>query len=303
METKKFTVLGGDNRNIYLSKLLAEEGHIVCNYGFDGYDKEIIPEPNSLYEAIDSAEYIIGPTPCSHNGIDFNAIYSKKPVSISSVFRLIKPDQIFFAGHIKEPVMKTAQKYDVNCIDILKREELALMNAIPTAEGALKIAIENTDFTLHGAHVMVIGYGRVGKILSKMLNGIGAHVYPVVKERQDEALAKSYGYNAIMTENMDGHLSRMNIIFNTVPKLLIDRNNIKFINKSCLIIDLSSPPYGVDHILAKNAGLTVLFTGSLPGIIAPRSSAKYNMETIYNLINEIEGLSLTVGESVFEKVV
>lgn len=285
-DKKKFAVLGGDQRNIYLAKLLSEEGHSVNRYGFGRYDRELIPEAESLYEALYGADYIIGPIPCSHNGIELNAVYGEIPVAIDDVFRLIRPGRPFFAGHIGERVIEAAKKYEVNCVDILKREELALLNAIPTAEGAIKIAIENTDFTLHDSSIMVIGYGRVGKMLAKMLNGIGARVYPVVNNSQDEAAAKSYGYRAIRLKDMDAALGQMDVIFNTVPKILLDGKNIKFISKSCLIIDIASVPNGIDHHLAKEMGLKVLFTGSLPGITAPLSAARYIKETIFNLIDE-----------------
>jgi dipicolinate synthase subunit A len=289
LDYKKFTILGGDKRNIHLSKLLAADGHIVNNLGFDSYDQEVIPEAASLNDALENADYVVGPIPCSHNGVDLNAVYSSKTLPMEDMFRLLKPRQIFFAGYIKGAVIETAEKYMVNYVDILKTEELALLNAIPTAEGAIKLAIENSDFTLHDARVMVIGYGRIGKILTKMLAGIGAHVYPVVRKRQDAAQARCFGYHAIMSENMDSHLNRMNIIFNTAPHLLIDRKNIKFIDKSCLVIDLSSPPHGIDYTASKDAGLTVLYTGSLPGIIAPRTTARYIMETIYNAVSEAIG--------------
>lgn len=295
MEYKKFAIIGGDKRNIYLSKLLAKDGHLVRNYAFDGYDIEIIKECENLYQAVEGADFIIGPTPCSHNGFDFNLIYSERCLSVDDVFRLIKPNQIFFAGHIKEHVIEIAEKYQVRCVDILKREELAVLNAIPTAEGAIKLAIENTDITLHDSNVMIIGYGRIGKILSKMLAGLGAHIYPVVKERSDLAQAKGMGLNAVMFENMNEILCKMNIIINTVPQILLDRKNIKFIDKSSLVIDLSSSPHGIDYNFAKSAGINVIFSGSLPGIVAPMSSAEYNMTTIYNIIREIEAEKSETG--------
>ncbi|MDR1687482.1 MAG: dipicolinate synthase subunit DpsA [Clostridiales bacterium] len=288
LEHKKFAIIGGDKRSIYLSNLLAKDGHTVSNYAFDSYDIEVIPECENIYQAIDGVDYIIGPTPCSHNGFDMNFIYSHKVLSCDDLFRLIKPNQIFFAGHIKDQVYKTAEKYQVRCEDILKMEELAVLNAIPTAEGAIKIAVENTDFTLHDANVMVIGYGRVGKILCKMLTGFGSHIYPVTKERSDYALAKSLGFSAVMYDDMNEKLSKMNIIINTVPKILLDRKNIKYIDKSCLIIDLASAPNGIDFNFAKSAGLSVIFTGSLPGIIAPKSAAYYNLNTIYARIKQTD---------------
>lgn len=133
LDSKKFSVLGGDKRNIYLAKELEIDGHRVSRYGFHNYDCEKLDECRNLYEAIDGSDYIVCPIPCSHNGIDLNAVYSGKIIAMDDIFRLIKPKQRFLAGYIKEQVLETARKYEVECTDILKREELAVMNAVPTA--------------------------------------------------------------------------------------------------------------------------------------------------------------------------
>lgn len=161
--------------------------------------------------------------------------------------------------------------------------------SIPTAEGAIKLAIEKTEFTLHDSCVMVIGYGRIGKVLCKMLHGIGANVCPVVKEEKDAALARSYGYEPILFRNMNKNLTKMDVIFNTVPQILLDKKNIKHVRKDCLIIDLASVPHGVDYTAAKSAGVNVVYAGSLPGIVAPRTAALYIKETIYHVMDELEG--------------
>jgi len=289
VDKKTFAVIGGDKRNIYLFKQLEIEGHNVRKFGFDGYDLENVDESECLYDAMTGADYIIGPIPCSNNNASLNAVYGTSHIFIDDVFRLIKPEQIFFSGLIKANVSAIAKKYDVNCVDILKWEELALLNAIPTAEGALKIAIENTDFTLHGSNVMIVGYGRIGKVLCKMLSGIGANVYPVVKERHEAALARGYGYSPVLFGDMNASLADMNIIFNTVPQIIFDKKNIKFIDSDCLFVDVSSAPHGINNNFAKKAGINVLFAGSLPGAVAPKTAANYILETIYDYINKTEG--------------
>jgi len=289
METKQFAVIGGDKRNIYLSGLLKKSGMSVRMFGFDKFGLEKIAESYNLYEAIDGADYIIGPTPLVCNNLSLNAIYSSRDILADDLFRLIKPTQIFFGGHIKEEVFAIAEKYAVNCVDMLKWEELALLNAIPTAEGAIKIAMENTEFTLHGARVMIVGFGRIGKLLCKMLMGIGASVHPVVLERHEAAAAKSFGYSPIMYEKMDARISGMDVIFNTVPEILFDRHNIKHISKDCLFVDVSSVPHGINSRFAKEAGIKVLFAGSLPGAVAPKSAAKYIQESIYHYLDELKG--------------
>jgi dipicolinate synthase subunit A len=87
---------------------------------------------------------------------------------------------------------------------------------------------------------------------------------------------------------MEGHLKNADIIFNTVPEILLDKNNMKHINKDTLIIDLASPPYGVDVNDSREFGLKVLYTSSLPGKIAPITTASYILETINHIMIELE---------------
>ena len=138
--------------------------------------------------------------------------------------------------------------------------------------------------------MLVIGYGRIGTVLSAMLRGMGAVVTMVVNSGRAAALAKSCGHKVARHEDIDMQLKEADVIFNTVPKVLLDKRNMKHIRKSTLIIDLASPPYGVDVNDARDFGLKVLFTTSLPGKIAPVTTATYILDTINHIITETEGV-------------
>ena len=286
MTTRNFAIVGGDKRNVALAEMLFRLGHRVRMYGFTNYERETPMQCKNLYETISEAEYIIGPIPCSHNGGVLNAPFHNGPVPVDDLFRLIKPHQTFLAGYMKPEIMALASRYSIRAIDMLGREELLVLNAIPTAEGAIKIAIEETDITIHGNHMMVIGYGRIGTVLCGMLRGMGAKVSAVVNTGQAAAKANSCGHEAIFFEDMEKHLKKADVIFNTVPEVLLDKRNMKHIRTGTVIIDLASPPYGVDVNDSRDFGLKVLFTNSLPGKIAPVTTAGYILKTINHIIAE-----------------
>ena len=287
MITHNFAVVGGDKRNIALAEMLFMLGHNIKMYGFESYERETPMQCKNLYETLSEAEYIIGPVPCAHNGGILNAPFHDTALLVEDLFRLIKPPQTFIAGYIRPEVTAIAHKFGIQVIDMLTREELLVKNAIPTAEGAIKIAIEETDITLHGNNMLVIGYGRIGTVLCRMLRGMGANVKAVVNSSQGAALAKSCGHEAIMYEEMDKHLNNADIIFNTVPEILLDRRNMKYIKKGTLVIDLASPPYGVDVNASHDFCIKVMFTNSLPGKIAPVTTAGYILETVNQIIAEL----------------
>jgi len=288
LEAKIFTVVGGDKRNIELARMLSGQGHTVKLFGFVNYERETPMQCKNLYEAVSDADCIIGPIPCSHNGDALNAPFHNAPIYVEDLFRLIKPHQRFLAGVIKPDLLQLASKYNIYVIDMLKREALLIKNAIPTAEGAIKIAIEETDITLHGNQMMVIGYGRIGKVLCAMLRGIGAKVLAVVNSDEAAALAESSGHKVVYFEAMESNLKYADVIFNTVPKILLDRNNMRNIRKSTLIVDLASPPYGIEVNDSRDFGLKVLYTNSLPGKIAPITTASYILGTVNSILEESE---------------
>ena len=287
MPKQSIAIVGGDKRNIALAQMLFREGNHVKMFGFANHGQESAMRCKNLQEAVRKAKYIIGPTPCSHNGGALNAPFHNGALYVEELFKLIRPGQVFIAGYISPEVEKIAEHYNVRVIDMLKREELLTLNAIPTAEGAIKIAIEETDITIHGNNFMIIGYGRIGTILSRMLAGMGARVSVVVNTGHAYAMAKSAGYEAIYFAEMNNHLQRMNVIYNTVPEILLDKDNMHLINEETLIIDLSSPPYGVDVAAGRDLGLKILFSGSLPGKIAPVTTATYILSTIRQIMREI----------------
>ena len=288
MNTKKFTVVGGDKRNVELARMLCAQGHTVKLFGFINYELDLPIQCKNLHAAVKEADYIIGPIPTSHNGDALNAPFHNAPIYVEDLFRLIAPHQKFLSGVIKPDLLEMANRYNIHVIDMLKREELLIRNAIPTAEGAIKIAIEETDITLHSNNMMVVGYGRIGKILSSMLQGLGAKVTAIVNNTEAAAQAEANGLKAVYFEEMNNMLKESAVIFNTVPTILLDKNNMNHIHRETLIIDLASPPYGVDINDSRDFGLKVLYTNSLPGKIAPKTTASYILATVNEVLAELE---------------
>lgn len=288
MRKMKFTIIGGDLRSIKLANLLTEDGNTVNIWGFKKAGFELgIEESDNLEKAIDESDVVIGPLPFSNDNETLNAPFHPEKIYINDVFKIMSKNQLLLAGRISEKILHLSQIYNVYAIDILEREEMAVLNAIPTAEGAIQIAMEEMPITLHDSNVLILGYGRIGKILAKMLNGIGANVYVEARKYSDIAWIKGYGYKHILLGDLKNYLQDMSLIFNTIPQMILDENLLKLINKECLIIDLASKPGGVDMEKAKILGIKVIWALSLPGKVAPVTAAKFIKETVYNVIEEL----------------
>lgn len=278
---KKIVLVGGDQRNAEVAELFAAENHKVFVYGFEKYNfihKNITKCDNLQTEA----DFIISGIPFSKDGIYINSNFSREAIKIEELFNKAQNKKII-AGGIKKEIYEIAKKYNCELIDILNNEELTILNVIPTAEGAIQIAMEESQETINGSKCLVMGFGRIGKVLSKMLAGIGAKVYCEARKKEDLAYIEAYGYEKIELNDLDKFLPEFKYIFNTIPSLILDRERLKFINKDTIIIDLASNPGGVDFDVAKEKGIKAILALGLPGKVAPRTAARYIKEVLKNI--------------------
>lgn len=288
MSFKKYTVIGGDLRNVKLAESIFADGNQVNIYGFKnaGFDMALT-ENEDLQLAIDDSEIVIGPLPCSNDNETLNAPFHNEKIQMTEVLKTMKKNQLFIAGRISEKITNLAKAYNVFTVDILEREEMAVLNAIPTAEGAIQIAMEELPITINGSNVMILGYGRIGKVLSKMLSGFGAEVFIEARKYSDIAWINANGHKPVYINALKQYIGNMNVIINTIPYKILDATMLESIGKDCLIIDLASKPGGVDLDRAKALGIKVIWALSLPGKVAPVTAANFIKQTVYNIIEEL----------------
>ncbi len=219
---------------------------------------------------------------------NLSAPFSEEKISINELLqKMAGKNKTFLAGQLSEKIINSCQENNINYIDLLKREELVVLNTIATAEGAIQITMENTQKTIHGSNVLIMGFGRVGKVLAKMLDGIGAKVSCEARKNSDIAWIKAYGYTPIHLSELESELGNYDIIINTIPFQILDENRLKYIKKDCTIVDLSSNPGGVDRRAARSLGIKLIWALSLPGKVAPMTSAEFIKETLYHILKEL----------------
>lgn len=170
--------------------------------------------------------------------------------------------------------------------DFLQREDFSILNAIPTVEGALLVAMEHTAHTIHGCNACVIGHGRIGRMLAEKLGALGAHVSVSARKSEDFAWIRASGFRVLHSLHLDGKLSEQDVIFNTVPHMMLPHARLKELKKSCLLVDLASAPGGIDFKAAEKLGLNSQWALSLPGKVAPESAAQYLRDTLLAILLE-----------------
>lgn len=285
-----FAVIGGDLRIIKLTKMLAKEGNKVYTYGLEKAEElknvENIIFCEKLNQVVQETEIVIGPIPFSSNGKDINSPFSDRNISIRELMHAINA-KILIAGSITPEIYDLVNDEYIEIIDIMKREELAVLNTISTAEGAIEIAISNTNKIIHGSEVLILGFGRIGKVLARKMAGLSAKVTCAARKDEDLAWIKAYGHNVTNINTLGENLSKYDIIINTVPHLILTPERLQYVHEDCLLIDLASNPGGIDKKAVKDRGLKLIWALALPGKVAPITTAEFIKDTIYNILKEI----------------
>ncbi len=176
--------------------------------------------------------------------------------------------------------------HGIEVVELFERDDIAIYNSIPTAEGALMMAIQNTDITIHGSVSMVLGFGRTGFTMAKTLQGLGATVKVGVRKPEHFARAWEMGFQPFYTKDLYPEVGNIDLLFNTIPTMIVTAQVITNIPHRALIIDLASKPGGTDFRFAEKRGIKAMLAPGLPGIVAPKTAGRIMANTLSQLIVE-----------------
>lgn len=272
-------VIGGDKRIVHLSMMLSKE-NIVQVYGLEDPEIKDIIYKGDLKNLIEESEIIITPIPFSKNEGYVNSPTVNYKIESKSIGDYINNESILIGCEIPTEVCNTLMSKKVLYYDLMKNNDFLIQNALPTAEGAIYKAMQNSEIILSNSDCIVLGYGRCAKILANKLQGFGANVTIAARKSQDLSYGNCYGYRTIDINNISKKILNYDFIFNTVPQLIINENVIKNIKKSAVIIDIASNPGGTDFNMCEKYGIRSYLCLGLPGKIAPKTAA----EIIYKSI-------------------
>ena len=269
---KTVGILGGDRRMSLLSHSLMEDGYAVRTWALaDG------AEPSALCDAV-KAEVIILPTPLAKDGA-----LNGTDLTLQELWRLLRPTQQIFAGAVRAEDKEAARSRGLTLTDYFSREELSVRNAVPTAEGAIETAMRHLSVTLHTAPCLVIGFGRIGKLLAHDLRALGAQVTVSARRLSDLAWIDAFGYAGEHTNRLAGKLGGFRVIFNTVPQQVVEEALLRELRPDCLLIELASVS-GFDLAAVEKLHLNYVRAAGLPGKVAPETAARAMKETLCKLM-------------------
>ncbi len=279
---RSFGVIGGDRRQAELARLLAADGNTVCTYGLDRWK----PGGEGSLDHAALADTVILPLPlCKGDGV-LNC--EEGPVPTTDLFRRLHPGQMILAGQVKPQQRQEAAACGLTLEDYFLREELTVANAAATAEAAIQVAMEQLDRTLLGMPCLVLGFGRIGKLLSHRLHGLGAQVTATARKPEDLAWIRAFGWRPLETGALDGKLGAFGAVFSTIPSPVLGAPLLAQLPKDCLCVDLASVQ-GIDLAAAERLGLPHVWARSLPGRMVPRTAAVVIRDAVYYILEERGG--------------
>lgn len=282
MKKLKFTFVGGDLRLAAAHFYIKKSGHLSDTFLLEKAENLSREEKCIVFPISDV--YVL-PLPLSTDGKNINSPLSDLTLSISDFFSFIPKESIVFGGLIAPEVFDTAKSYGIKIYDYYDFEELQIKNALPTAEGAIEIALREMPVTLFGTKSLITGYGRIGKVLSPMLKAMGSDVTVSTRSRDSLVWIEISGFHAMDSASLSESAGKFDLIINTAPSKLFTYDVLKNIKDDALILDLASRPGGVDMDAASSLGIKVIWALGLPGKCAPVTSGHIIGSTILNILS------------------
>ncbi len=282
MKNNNFLILGGDERSLYLGEYLEKQKHNVCYYAFSDVDCF-----SNLSEAIFESEFIILPLPLTRDRLTLNAPLFSETVEITEILTLLKGSHKVFGGQLPESFKEALSEKQIPYYDYFLLDELAIMNAIPTAEGVVEVLIKNLPVTIHSMKCGILGYGKVGRVLADTLKSLGAEVTIFARKEKDFADAFFKQYNFAGFTSLKENEYEFDAIINTVPKKVLGKDEMRNISQNCLLIEIASAPFGIDFQAAKELAFDVIKANSLPGKVAPKTAGEIIGRAILPIIKGV----------------
>jgi dipicolinate synthase subunit A len=286
---KQVVFLGGDARQLEVIKSCIEMNAGITLIGYDNLRspfsgtklEELTPD------VLKHADILVLPiVGTDENGHVASVFTSKQLVLTEEHIRVLPRHAIVFAGMARPYLRDLCQRHDVKLIELLDRDDVAIYNSIPTVEGALMMAIQHTDFTLHGSMSVVLGLGRVGMSLARTLHAIGARVRVGVRGSHYIARAFEMGLEPFDLAELPEKVRDVDLIFNTIPAEIVTAPVLSRVPHHAVIIDLASKPGGVDYTFAEKRGIKAILAPSLPSIVAPKTAGRILARTMIQIIGE-----------------
>lgn len=257
MQAENFLLIGNDKKMQSCQNRLIERGYRASCCESDEIEGNAALYPN-----------IILPLPTLANGF-----ISGTGFTIEEFSRLTRENHCIFYGNLEiNPFGKNGFCY--------YNESFLVKNSRLTAQGVLRLVLENTEKDMYSMNAAVLGYGRCGRAICKSLQENGIRTVSVARNYNSFALAENEKLNTMNYEDFSGEIRKFDIIVNTVPCNILDRKVMERLTPKNLYIEIASKPYGFNINETDKYNFKYILAESLPGKFTPMSAGVNIADTV-----------------------
>ncbi|GFM16665.1 MULTISPECIES: dipicolinate synthase subunit DpsA [Mycobacteriaceae] len=281
-------VVGGDEREQEIARLAAQTGASVRAYGFVGADTPIdgVHSVAGLEEAVDGADVLLLPIPgIAADGSLFAPGHAPPIVITAALLKLMVSPAHIILGKADPALAAAAAQVGARLDEYEHDQELMLLRAPAIVEGVLRVAIENTRFTLNDAAAVVVGYGNIGARLATTLRALGASVTVAARNPVQRAAAYAAHLQSVPLAELPSAVTGASMLFSAVPAPIVDSSVLTGLRPGSLVVDISAPPGSVDLSAATELGHRAVWARGM-GRRAPVTVGSSQWQGVRNRIEQ-----------------
>ncbi|RFU61578.1 dipicolinic acid synthetase subunit A [Peribacillus glennii] len=285
----QIAVIGGDARQLEVVRKLTELDAKLSLVGFEQLDHSFTGAVKEKLDDLNLSEIdsIILPVPGTNSTGRVETIFSNEEVIITEqILSKTPPHCTVYSGISNEYLNGIIKKANRRLVQLFERDDVAIYNSIPTVEGTIMMAIQHTDFTIHGSTVAVLGFGRTGMSVARTFQAIGAKVKVGARKSEDLARITEMAMTPFHLNDLATAVRDVDICINTIPVLIVSASVLANMPVHTLVIDLASKPGGTDFRYAEKRGIKALLAPGLPGIVAPKTAGQILANVLAQLIQD-----------------
>lgn len=270
-------MIGGDAREVEIARLLQIDQAKVTAFATHPEVAKIIdgPQCNNLEEGIKNADVLLLPIPGMGMDESIFAPFALEKIYISKDhLKFAKPNLLIIMGMASSKFREIIKNKGFRLKEYEGDDQLMILRSRANAEGAVQIAMTNTDFTIHKSNILLIGFGRTGQTLANLLIAMHANVLVAARNPIQRARAWEMGAEAVPLEEIIKHISNMDIVYNSVPLYLLNEETFQKSKPHTLFIDISAPPGGINWELLSKVGRKGIWGRGLSGKRAPKTAGQ-----------------------------
>ncbi len=269
-------LVGGDERMSLAAGLLAERGHSVRHIrNGEAAERQLLAEADAL----------VLPYPFT---VKEGGIPGWQGGGVKTLLEMLRPgtDVLHGAGFPDERALAVAAAGGLHLHSYADDPLFLRRNAEISAEAAVCAAMERSGRMLDELRVLVTGYGLFGKAIAWRLLALGARVWVAARRDTQRKQAASDGMKPVPLEEIPQIAPCMDLVLNTVPAVILQREQLACFAAHTLFLELASPPYGIHLAAAAELNQNVAVLPGLPAQYAPLSAACAVRDAILRRIGE-----------------